>query len=387
MVVCRQCGAENPDGKRFCGDCGAVLDSTASRQQTPTPSLQDRVRDAVRALHKDQKVVEIETAQAIATRLTDWAKLLAFFIGVPVALLLFLLGVLGFKTYSDFAKQIEAIGSQVTRRLADAQSNATLLKSEADTLNREYQKLRAQLADSTALAGQVKTLSEKVDVIGARLGFTLSSKVTPELKNHLELSLRKFQQYLHTLGYQGTDERIEIDLPDKIENGILAYYDPNKKRMVIDSKIASNVSVLYREYMHHVLYPDGLPKDPGLKLWSYYAIESALAWYLPCSFLDNPQQEVSPWDITKKRSFTELRPDLNSAQRDGTEIWGGAFWEMRQSLGQVTADKLLLKTWFQLKPEEVRADRGVSFVRKLMDADEANQEKIRGIFNGRGLLL
>src|SRR2546421_1235618 len=30
MVVCSNCGAENPAGKRFCGDCGSALASVCS---------------------------------------------------------------------------------------------------------------------------------------------------------------------------------------------------------------------------------------------------------------------------------------------------------------------------------------------------------------------
>jgi hypothetical protein len=36
---------------------------------------------------KQEKVVEIETAEAIATRLSTWANLLGVFVGIPLALL------------------------------------------------------------------------------------------------------------------------------------------------------------------------------------------------------------------------------------------------------------------------------------------------------------
>jgi class 3 adenylate cyclase len=36
---CPQCGAENPTGKRFCGDCGAALEANVTRTQSSSPAL------------------------------------------------------------------------------------------------------------------------------------------------------------------------------------------------------------------------------------------------------------------------------------------------------------------------------------------------------------
>ena len=34
---CARCGADNPAGKRFCGDCGAALEATDGSAQRPSP--------------------------------------------------------------------------------------------------------------------------------------------------------------------------------------------------------------------------------------------------------------------------------------------------------------------------------------------------------------
>jgi double zinc ribbon protein len=36
---CPNCGAENPPGKRFCGDCGAPLTASSATAQSPASSL------------------------------------------------------------------------------------------------------------------------------------------------------------------------------------------------------------------------------------------------------------------------------------------------------------------------------------------------------------
>jgi hypothetical protein len=91
--------------------------------------------------------------------------------------------------------------------------------------------------------------------------------------------------------------------------------------------------------------------------------------------------------LTKQRPFIDLKSTDNSVINDGTEIWGSAFWELRTILGQNVADKLLLEAWFSLHAEQVRADRGASFVRKLLDLDKAHEVEIRTVFARRGLSL
>jgi len=45
VMFCPSCGAENPEGKRFCGDCGAVMHASAEveSQQSPRKPLTMRL--------------------------------------------------------------------------------------------------------------------------------------------------------------------------------------------------------------------------------------------------------------------------------------------------------------------------------------------------------
>jgi hypothetical protein len=388
-IECPRCNATNPVGKRFCGDCGSPLDAAfAAIKEMVGSTLREQVQDIIKEHYKDQKIVELETSQAIASRLSEWAKLFGFFVGIPIAILLLILGALGIRTYTDFSNQVDKAQKDVTAHLADAQARATKLRIDGESLADDYQKLRAQFADTKMLAEQVKVLSEKVDRL-EKLGFTASSDVAPEIKGRLETAFAKYQQYFMNLGYRGSAD-VTIDIRRKMDvPGALSYYDPEKRMMVIDSKYADDPMVLYREYSHHVLFSSGIPSDADSTLWPYYAIESGLAWYFPCSFVNNarPATTASSWDLTKKRKFNEIQPNLGSALINGTEIWGSAFWEMRTTLGQELADRLLFETWYKLQPEEVRSNRGASFVRKLMTADDAHQAQIRSIFAQRGLAL
>jgi uncharacterized membrane-anchored protein YhcB (DUF1043 family) len=166
-IECARCRAQSADGKKFCGECGNPLDATIPAfKDLASPALRDQVHEIIDQHYKDQKVVEIETTQAIANRLLDWAKLLAFFVGIPITVLLLILGVFGIKTYDDFSTQMDKAKADV----AAAEIAATSSKSRTASIDSDYQKLSAKISDTrTALEEQVKTLCARVDVLGKRL--------------------------------------------------------------------------------------------------------------------------------------------------------------------------------------------------------------------------
>lgn len=384
-VECALCKTSNADNAKFCSECGNALDRAINLSRE---FVRSQVREIIAEKYKDQKVVEIETTQAIADRFLGWSKLLGFVAGIPIALLLLILSILGISTYRDFSTQVDKAKSDVATQLAAAQAGAKKLKDEGDSLASDYQKLRAQFSDTAALGEQLKNLSAKVDVIGEKLGFTPTSKISAEARSNLEASFAKYQNYVKGLGYRGMTGSLSFDIRDKMEVGAIAYYDPDKRMMVIDAKHVGDPAVVSREYMHHVLYSSGMPSDPDSVLTDYYAIESGLAWYFPCSYLGNPNPSpASSWDLAKKRQFSEMRPTVSSAMIDGTQIWGSAFWELRTVLGQSVADKLLFEAWFKLKPEDVKAGNRASFVRKLLELAPAHEAQIRAAFTQRGLSL
>ena len=213
--------------------------------------------------------------------------------------------------------------------------------------------------------------------------------MAPEVKKRLEDAFSKFSEYIHSVGYKGKSGPISVDIRSEMPTGAIAYYDSQKRMLVIDSKHADDLTNLYREYMHHVLYINGVPEDPKLKFLAYYGIETGLAWYFPCSFVDDPHPSANGWNLDQKRSFDEIRQDITSAMTDGTEVWGGVFWDLRKLLGGKTSDPLLFKAWsdYELKPEDVATDRGASFARKLIEADGKHRNEIKALFDQRGLKL
>jgi hypothetical protein len=396
---CPRCKASNPADKRFCGDCGAALDPALSTLKDLMASKwREQIDEVLRQHYKDQKFIEMETASAVVAKLTEWAKTFAYLVGIPVAATLFVLTFLGIRSYSDFSDTVKKAKTELGAQILESKKDAGKLKVEGQELAAEYKALRDQLGPTKALAEEVKNLSKRVETI-ERVGFTKTSNVSVELRRRLELAFQKFQLYLRGLGYPAAGDNIFIDVKERMEElGSIAYYDADRKAMVIDAKYVSDLDNLYREYMHHVLYSKGLPSDIELQ---YSTIESALATYFPCSYTGKAKfgeksaaiggKEFKIWDLSKLREFKKLPNDM-LALIEGVEVWGGAFWEIRNEMGAQGLDKLLFQAWVALKPEDVRGDKGVSFVRKLLELEQAStggryQRQISIAFSRRGMTL
>ena len=67
-MTCRHCGSDNPSGKRFCGDCGAVLENRCPHCGADTPANKKFCGDCGAALvAKSPHVVEKAAARKVVT--------------------------------------------------------------------------------------------------------------------------------------------------------------------------------------------------------------------------------------------------------------------------------------------------------------------------------
>src|SRR5258708_26701159 len=143
-VECVNCRAQNPTGKNFCGDCGTPLGS-ASRAPFE-PLLRRQILEILKEQLKDQKAIEMETSIAIASRVSEWAKLFGIYAGIPLAILVLTLAFLGIKSFTDLSASIETRRKDISNSLDEARNQAKHLHDEGDALNLEYQKQRENLA-------------------------------------------------------------------------------------------------------------------------------------------------------------------------------------------------------------------------------------------------
>jgi len=200
MGPCPQCGASVDIRLRFCGECGKALAKPAgSDVAIESTEFREAVAALIAERLKDSKVVDVETAEAIVNRLSNWAKLFAFFVGIPIALFLAWLALLGLQSLSDLKKQVNAtqqsaiaeikkvqgdalseVGANAARIKADAQrqlaaTEATIksvlkegegriqdFRGESKDLEAKFSEVKTRLSEADRAANEVRGASAKV---------------------------------------------------------------------------------------------------------------------------------------------------------------------------------------------------------------------------------
>jgi hypothetical protein len=415
-MECIQCKSSNPDGSKYCSNCGFRLDASLNLVRDYLDvNLPREVQDSVKKLVKDQNVVELEISEAVATRLSKWAKLLGFFVGISITLLVVALGIVGIKSASDmrdmvknaekdisdkYQNEIQKVDQELEEKFRKAtEKQADTVRKEGDKLIAEYKDYKTQLDEARQrLTERVSELEKKVE----KFEIKSSPSVTEEMRRQLTAELDSYQQYLIGLGYRPkADKTVAVEVRSDTLPGAVAYYDDSKGAIVVNSKYVKDLNLaemVLREYGHRVFYSfekiNFATTDENA--WSIVAIESGLVTYLACSFHDTPVfskpgSVVSPWDLRKKRAFGTLKPDLGLALRDGTEIWGGVFWEIRSLLGKDLADQRLFSVWSEWEPAK-GVNQTPVFAKKLLESIEKRDGKeqaarVKKIFEDRGLTL
>jgi hypothetical protein len=218
-----------------------------------------------------------------------------------------------------------------------------------------------------------------------------------ELSTFYRTILGAFRAYLVRIGFAINDNspvRFTVVDGDYItDNGAmyLSLYDGANRMMKVASKYSFDTDLILHEYMHYALgicdrAPVDIEKDSGW--WTYYAVESGLAVYFPCSFSSRStfgQTEDISRSLVGKQPFHTSARDYRAAVDEGDAVWGQAFWEIRELLGQTKADCLLCSAWRSWKPVDPKDLRG-DFVRTLIESHQSDSgEAIASIFRDRGL--
>jgi len=433
---CLNCKTTNPEGQKYCGNCGASLISNIGPPaEFLEPVIQEQLEIALKEQLRDQKLVELETVENITLRLQQWAKLFVFFMAIPITLFLIILALMGISTYSDFSKRVSDVEDRINERVSEFEqqaiqdiivANQSITRSlelaqsleqrvaiaqqtvsqtvQLAQLEVEQVSMDAQQSISTSVQQaqeNVTNLEQRLDEVEAQvINFESSTALTPGLEKEIKDDIYSYQDYWQSLGIP-LDEEVNIFIEDS--GFVNAYYDHRENLMVIHSSIVSDTDVILREYTHHILFNaahDDIKFSP-LSL----ALESGLADYFLGSFSNDPliaeeyaqllvEQGIldKPYirNLENDREFSEVSYPLSFGDEQNVgEIWGGAFWELRERIGEATADNLLFSAWRALESSDNTDELPENFISRLLEIDEslegANADQIREVFEGRGL--
>lgn len=258
----------------------------------------------------------------------------------------------------------------------------------------EYQEFKREVRQELATKGeQVQTLANRLEDV-ERL--VVSGEATPGQAEDLAQVVSDFRAYLRTV-----DEGLELPLPTvRVQRGLdNSYYDGARDEIVLDSAFAADPYAVLREYGHHVLTETRAMPDEWLESpdWD---IESGLADYLAASFTGNPKigeviaahlRESGRFDrpfireLDNDRSFPDIAPE--EPYQGAGEVWGGAFWDLREAIGREDADRVVVAAW--LGGGSFGAGRRAGdFAARVVDAVPADRrDEARRAFEARGLVL
>jgi len=235
----------------------------------------------------------------------------------------------------------------------------------------QIKNLRKEAGDSTL---PMLPLPERFTPMG-------SSSLTPELHKELQSTLESFEDYLIRSGFHIGKGEVHFTI---IEGTIIkrdgrefaSLYNPDTNTMQVASAYKDDTDLIMHEYMRHILdvythVPYSATESP---LWVGYAIASALADYFPCSFNNKPvlaSKSGLAINLINKHTFDRISLEEVFTSYEPELPWGGAFWELRQVLGQAKTDQLLSSIWASWYPSDPQRNIAGDFVQAIMKADES----------------
>lgn len=239
---------------------------------------------------------------------------------------------------------------------------------------------------------QFRELEKKVDAISHRvdeLNDFVIQGVGKEQRDKMSAHLAKLREYL--VPFAG-----DLVKPPRVyvEGSYMAScYIRASHEIVIQREFADDIDMVSREYMHSVLLSPPKSIGPSFEI---RGLESGLADYYVASEKGEPKlylgSGVREIQLANDRKFVDGF-DQNDAGNDLGEIWGGAFWRIRDLLGRSAADKALWTTWMSANLAGDRSDETsvrTDFVEQLVAVvetlhGEERARQVAQIFAARGV--
>jgi hypothetical protein len=390
---CAICGADNSTGNIFCGQCGKRLDVSGD-------AFRSQVRSILKSELEDQTVVEIQTAQKVVARVSEWAKLFGFFAGISLVIFVAALAILGYRSLADLEMRIQAATNGAVKategEIANAKNTADNLQGKSQELGAEYDRLGARYAQLDQDLNKYEKLDETVTSLRQRVAriegrkFEQTSVLTPGLKNQLDSNLEAFQSYVANLGYVPPQRSIGIELtPDDNPLSYRPSYDGIRHLLILSQADAADRFIPLRTYMNSVLWAKGVPTEDPDAHWQSNAVEAGLAGYFAASFLGtaNPTKLLPLFDLTAAKPWNSDPTNLSDARHVRDVIWASICWQIKTKIGRDTFDQTLFRTWEYLEAQSNRIDFVPVFARHLLERLGPNAAAAREILIARKVPL
>jgi hypothetical protein len=391
--TCPICGANNSTGSIFCGQCGTRLDVSGD-------AFRSQIRSILKSELQDQTVVEIQTAQKIVARVSEWAKLFGFFAGITLVIFAAALAILGYRSLAELQMHIQKATSGAVEKtegeIASAKKSAERLEGRAEELATRYDKLEKNADKYEKLDQKFEKLDDTVNGLQQRVTkiegrkYEQTSLLIPGLKNQIDANLETFQSYLAQLGYVPQQRSIGIELtPDDNPLTYRPTYDGTRHLLIFSQADAADRFIPLSTYMNSVLWAKGVPTQDPDAHWQSNAVEAGLAGYFAASFLRSatPTNLLPAFDLTAAKPWNSDPTNFTDARHVRNVIWASICWQIQTKIGRDAFDQALFRTWVDLEAQSYPVDFVPVFARHLLDRLGPNAPAAREILVARKVPL
>ena len=391
---CPLCQTPLFHGQKFCVECGAPCDrDLGPLTERLRLSIRSEVDAVLRDRYRDQRYLELDTADRVATRVANWGKWALMVAGVPLVVGSIALGLIGLRTSMTLRDASTVAAREVVPAMQQARADVAGMRRETAQLERRIGALHVPF-DSARGAGEVGALrspagsrSGSVAALPSGAGAAAPNAMMPPRAAVKPVSpagvwraLASYDIYLQAAGFDPRHDRLAR-----------SRFDFPSWRGALSPLVAADSSLLRREYALYVCrLVSRIPPSPRVDTAGIerHALLSGLATYLTCSFegasrfgndaavaYDRVLSPSGPafrhWDLLTVRQFDDLRPGLSNAFAEGTELWGGVLWDLRASLGASVTDRIALRAWHDLATTDDAQPLATRYAQALLHADSA----------------
>lgn len=231
-----------------------------------------------------------------------------------------------------------------------------------------------------------------------KLNIRQSTYVPTSVQTDLSRRLGYFVSYLAKIGFPPPSEKIDVRFLEYYE--INSYYSPQDNAIYIGPRIVSDPHAALQQYAQYKLVVSRSLKDCTGD--DAYGLCIGISDYLTSSYLDNPKigsvvAKIYQFDrpylriLENQISYHEVENGKRREPHEIFEVWGGAFWAIRQAVGRDKFDPILVSTWKTFNSSQ---KQGIpkSFLSHLLEQTDAKLSaeqatRVRTEFDVRGFLF